>query len=80
MAFVLMVVGFAFFGLVLYLLLFRTPILFAEEEANPMQWYFTRKKQALWRRLGLFELFLLMVGVGFIAGGFVAAVIAAGSG
>ena len=74
MPLLLMFAGFGVFGVVIWLVLMRTPILFAEEAADPTKWYFQYKKAALWRRLGLFEVFLLFVGVGFLAGGLAAAV------
>lgn len=80
MAFIAMVLGFAMFGVVIYLVLFRTPYIFAELEDNPMAFYFKHKQAALWRRLGIVEAFFLLAGLGFIAGGLVASFIAAGSG
>lgn len=80
MAFIAMVAGFAMFGVVIYLVLFKTPFLFAEQEHNPMGWYFQRKKSALWRRLGMIELFFVLLGIGFIAGGLVATIVTAGAG
>lgn len=80
MAFIAMVIGFLLFGVVIYLTLFRTPYVFAELEDNPMAFYFKYKKGALWRRLGIVELFFLLAGLGFIAGGLVASFIAASTG
>jgi hypothetical protein len=80
MAFGLMFAGFGVFGVVIWLVLMRTPVLFAEEAQDPTKWYFDYKKAALWRRLGIFEVFLLFVGVGFLAGGLVAAFTTAATG
>ncbi len=79
MAFIAMVVGFLLFGVVIYLVLFRTPYIFAELEENPMAYYFKHKQSALWRRLGLVELFFLLAGLGFIAGGLAATIVAGGA-
>jgi len=78
MAFIAMVIGFLLFGVVIYLTLFRTPYVFAELEDNPMAFYFKHKQAALWRRVGIVEGFFLLAGLGFIAGGLVASLIAAG--
>lgn len=60
------IAGFLMLGVALYFLWSATPILFCAEDEYVPKWYLSKRKLPLLARAGIWEIFLIAMGVGFL--------------